>query len=123
MSWRGLEEMRRTLAFLAAKRRWWISRSNEYLDSISDEAIVSSGLKAYASKQANLCHALANNFAHSWFDLYKDAKISLPISWPKEYLSPSVDPKRIKRRRERVANRRKLIALLGSESENEAQHS
>ena len=117
------EEMRRTLAFLAAKRTQWTVRTTVQSDGADNEAIVSSGLTAYANRQADLCHALANNFAQIWLELYKDAQLSLPTSWPNEYLSPTVDPKKIKRRRERVGNRKKLVALLsGTESGDHDVH-
>lgn len=70
------------------------------------------------NRQANLCHALVNDFAHSWLELYRDARLGTPILWPKEYHSPTITLKKVKKQLERTVTRRKLVEMFGNVESN-----
>ena len=101
------EEMRRTLAFLSAKRRWWLKQASRREDV---HPSLRSGLSAYASKQAGICHSLTYDFAAEWLSLYKDGGLGTPCGWPQEYMAAIPLPKRVKRRRGRAKLRTTLIS-------------
>ncbi|TDL25097.1 hypothetical protein BD410DRAFT_717811, partial [Rickenella mellea] len=56
------EEMRRTLAFLEWRAKWWESQVDSRMETVD----VKSGLRAYAMKQAAVQRDLAKRFARLW---------------------------------------------------------
>lgn len=67
-----LEEMRRVLAYLRWKSKWWID-AGQGRDDISPE--LTSGVRAYANKQAAICIAIAYQCASHWQKVLKAAEI------------------------------------------------
>lgn len=58
------EEMRRVVAFLEWKARWWDERRESEL--VADERIYKEGTRAYANKQAALYRRLQTHFRAQW---------------------------------------------------------
>jgi hypothetical protein len=57
------EEMRRVLAFLRWQAVWWTKQGEQWKGLTRD---VSAGRQAYAHRQADCRHRLANHFQHMW---------------------------------------------------------
>jgi len=55
------EEQQRTLQFLEWHAIWWMDRTNTI--ETSDKALAE-GRRAYAVRQAELCHQIRRSFAH-----------------------------------------------------------
>lgn len=103
------EEMRRVLAFLNDKARWW--REQSCLRTNVDDATLS-GIRAYAEKQAELRHALGIDFACEWREVYAECGLEPPTHWPSYFLTAAPGQKRIQRRPERRKLRQRTFAVL-----------
>ncbi|KAH8103711.1 hypothetical protein DFH11DRAFT_1768670 [Phellopilus nigrolimitatus] len=78
------EEMRRTLAFFEYQARWWRTESARRQGLSTD---ISSGLRAYAEKQAFIYEAQAADFASLWLQVHDEYTQARPTLWPSRYLS------------------------------------
>ena len=105
--------MRRVLFSLDYQASWWREQA---LLRVNCEAVLSSGLRAYAEKQASSRERLAADFAAIWLQGIQDAGLSRPTSWPPKYLSISPSVKQVRRRLERNQLRKKVLASVASGS-------
>jgi hypothetical protein len=76
------EEMRRVIAYLEWKALWWHTQGSRH-DSL--RADITDGLTAYAHRQGNLMHRLAESFAALWYPELTAESIS--IEWPDRYVT------------------------------------
>jgi hypothetical protein len=76
------EEIRRVVHFLEWKSKDWLSRVNVRTDVVTSE--VSSGISAYARKQASIFRNLAIRFCQRWRSTL--ISLSLPHDWATEFL-------------------------------------
>ena len=74
------EEMRRVLAYLEWKAKWWRLRATQRSDV---DSALASGLTAYAEKQAVILERLAQKFAKLWSSTL--TKQGLKSPWQKQY--------------------------------------
>ena len=77
------EEMRRVVHFFEWKSKDWISRADARAGVVNTE--VSSGLSAYARKQASVFRNLAIRFCQRWRSSL--VSLSLPHTWATEFLT------------------------------------
>lgn len=100
------EEMRRVITKLDAQAKWW--RTQGTRRQVSDPELAS-GLRGYAEKQAAVCKGLATDFASLWLQGIEDSSLSVPKTWPSEYLKAKSLDRQVKRRVERVKARQRVI--------------
>lgn len=106
--------MRRTLVFLDHQAQWW--RMQATLRN-NCEAVLASGLRAYAEKQATIRGRLASDFASMWLVGIRDSQLSLPVTWPAKYVSvQQSSSKKVKRRLERNKTRARVISYVDGPS-------
>jgi hypothetical protein len=74
------EEMRRTVAYLEWKVRWW---RNQAIRRVTDDAPLAQGLYAYTGRQAYLLDTLAHSCVTKWVPLLKEH--GADISWAAKY--------------------------------------
>jgi len=77
------EEMRRVVNFLEWRSKDWTSKANARAGTTTSE--VSSGLSAYAHKQAFILHNLAIRFCQLWHS--KLISLSLSHAWAADFLN------------------------------------
>jgi hypothetical protein len=65
------EEMRRVLAFLEWKAKWWMDRRGRDLGVRPD---IADGIRAYAAEQAHINRELARSFKMHWESVGRDDK-------------------------------------------------
>ena len=82
------EEMRRVIQFLEWKSNDWVLKTGARAGVVTLE--VSSGLSAYAHKQASIFHNLAIRFCQRWHS--KLISLSLPHVWTTEFLNTQGAP-------------------------------
>ena len=75
------EEMRRVVGYLDWKASWWHAQGSRRDDLRAD---ITDGLTAYAHRQGDLMHKLAENFAALWYPELMAEGIS--IKWPDHYV-------------------------------------
>lgn len=75
------EEMRRVLVFMLWKKSWWLERANLRADARED---VRSGLRAYATRQADVFGGLALRFATLWRPAL--GTMGMQVEWPAELI-------------------------------------
>jgi hypothetical protein len=76
------EEIRRVVAYLDWKASWWRTQGSHRDDVRAD---ITDGLIAYAYRQADLMHKLAESFAALWYPVLVAEGIS--IEWPEHYIT------------------------------------
>lgn len=111
------EEMRRILTFLKYQAEWWTKQGATR--TVQDE-VLSSGLKAYAAKQADLRLRMASDFAAIWLSAIDDVGLSRPKTWPSEFLNAKVAQKFVRERRDRNKMRQRAVNNVRSDSESES---
>lgn len=111
--------MRRILTFLKYQAEWWTKQG---AIRITQDEVLSSGLKAYAAKQANLRNQMASDFAAIWLSAIDDVGLSRPKTWPSECLNAKVAPKAVRERRDRSKMRQRAINSVRLDSESESSN-
>lgn len=111
------EEMRRVLTFLKYQADWWMKQGATR--TVQDE-VLSSGLKAYAARQANLRIRMASDFAAIWLSALDDVALPRPKTWPSEFLSAKVAPKIVRERRDRSKMRQRAVNSVHLDSDSES---
>ena len=76
-----VEEMRRVIAYLDWKAKWWREQGDARLGEL--EADIADGVSAYAAKQAHIYTSMARSFAATWYHVL--LANGLPIEWPRLY--------------------------------------
>lgn len=74
------EEMRRTVAYLEWKARWWRAQTTR---RAVDDPVLAQGLVAYAERQADLLERLAYSCIKKWIPLLK--KNGADVLWAGQY--------------------------------------
>jgi hypothetical protein len=80
------EEMRRVVVYLDWKALWWRTQGSRRDDVRAD---ITDGLGAYAHRQADLMHRLAESFAALWYPVLSAEGIT--IEWPEYYVTYAQD--------------------------------
>lgn len=75
------EEMRRTVAFLDWKSKWWLKQMSQRTNISAD---IQSGLEAYAKRQSMQMNKLAYRFAFQWLQVIESS--GQAVTWVEEYL-------------------------------------
>jgi hypothetical protein len=103
------EETRRVVAYLNWKASWWRTRGSLRDDVRAD---ITDGLKAYANRQANLMHQLAESFAALWYPIFMAE--GTHIEWPEHYITYAQShPPKVH------TSRRKAVPLTATPGEGE----
>ena len=91
--------MRRVIVFFQWKVKWWLDLCLECQHLVLSNTL-SSGLIAYANKQATLYQDLALHFVELWYPLVKDPQIL--ASWKNQY--PNMQVKDYKKHNVDIGN-------------------
>jgi hypothetical protein len=97
-----VEEMKRTLTYLKWKAASW----REHIEHIpqvvgnANDAVLTSGLEAYAEEQAAVSESIAREFAHKWAPIIFHQQ--LPTEWVTEWLPDGYTPPPTRRSRAKM---------------------
>ncbi|TDL13533.1 hypothetical protein BD410DRAFT_735251, partial [Rickenella mellea] len=80
------EEMRRTVAFLQYKSKWWFGLTHLRQGLEKD---IADGVQAYACKQGHLMDQLAKSFCIRWYPYLSAQKLG--VNWMKDYIEDAGD--------------------------------
>lgn len=100
------EEMRRVLVVFEHQAQWW--RSQGSLRK-SGDALIDSGFRSYAEKQASIREHLALDFASMWLQGVKDAKLPPSTTWPMKFRLVTPSEKKVQLRLERNKMRARVL--------------